>query len=143
MTKQKSQPRMKAPVNALEQINPHAAGIDVGSEEVYVAVPPDRDVESVRSFPTFTADMRQLAEWLKACRVATVAMEATGVYWIPLYDLLEEHGFEVCLVNARHLKNVTGRKTDVLDCQWIQQLHTYGLLRASFRPLRRSWPSAA
>jgi len=134
MTKQKSQPRMKAPVNALEQINPHAAGIDVGSEEVYVAVPPDRDVESVRSFPTFTADMRQLAEWLKACRVATVAMEATGVYWIPLYELLEEHGFEVCLVNARHLKNVSGRKTDVLDCQWIQQLHTYGLLRASFRP---------
>jgi transposase len=134
MTKQKSQPRMKAPVNALEQINAHAAGIDVGSEEVYVAVPPDRDVESVRSFPTFTADLRQLAEWLKACRVETVAMEATGVYWIPLYELLEEHGFEVCLVNARHLKNVSGRKTDVLDCQWIQQLHTYGLLRASFRP---------
>jgi len=134
MTKQKSQPRMKAPVNALEQINPHAAGIDVGSEEVYVAVPPDRDVESVRSFPTFTADLRHLAEWLKACRVETVAMEATGVYWIPLYELLEEHGFEVCLVNARHLKNVSGRKTDVLDCQWIQQLHTYGLLRASFRP---------
>src|SRR3972149_6025174 len=134
MAKQKRQTKLKVQVNALEQIKPHAAGIDIGSEEVYVAVPPDRDAESVRSFPTFTADLRRLAEWLKACRIETVAMEATGVYWIPLYELLEEEGFEVCLVNARHLKNVSGRKTDVLDCQWIQQLHTYGLLNPSFRP---------
>lgn len=134
MAKQKRPIRMKVQVNALEQINPHAAGIDVGAEEVYVAVPPDRDTQSVRSFPTFTADLRRLAEWLKACQIKTVAMEATGVYWIPLYEILEAEGFEVCLVNARHLKNVSGRKTDVLDCQWIQQLHTYGLLNPSFRP---------
>jgi transposase len=133
--KAKRQKRIKAgEVNALEQINPNAAGIDIGAEEVYVAVPPDRDEESVRSFPTFTADFQRLADWLQACRITTVAMEATGVYWIALYEILEERGFEVFLVNARHLKNVSGRKTDVLDCQWIQQLHTYGLLRASFRP---------
>jgi transposase len=126
--------KMKVQVNALEQINPHAAGIDVGAEEVWVAVSPDRDEDSVRSFLTFTADLRRLAEWLKACRIETVAMEATGVYWIPLYEILEEKGFAVCVVNARHLKNVSGRKTDVLDCQWIQQLHTYGLLNPSFRP---------
>jgi len=134
MVKQKRQMKIKVKVNALEQINPNAAGIDIGAEEIYVAVPPDRDTESVRSFPTFTADLRRLVEWLKACRIETVAMEATGVYLIPLYELLEEEGFEVCLVNARHLKNVSGRKTDVLDCQWIQQLHTYGLLNPSFRP---------
>jgi transposase len=134
MAKQMHQMKMKVQVNALEQINSNAAGIDVGAEEVYVAVPPDRDEQSVRSFPTFTADLRRLAEWLKACSIDTVAMEATGVYWIPLFEMLEEKGFEVCLVNARHLKNVSGRKTDVLDCQWIQQLHTYGLLNPSFRP---------
>ncbi len=134
MAKQKCPTKMKVRVNALEQINPHAAGIDIGAEEVWVAVPPDRDEESMRVFPTFTADLLRLAEWLKACRIQTVAMEATGVYWIPLYEILEERGFEVCLVNARHLKNVSGRKTDVLDCQWIQQLHTYGLLNPSFRP---------
>jgi transposase len=121
-------------VNALDQINRNAAGVDVGSEEMYVAVPPDRDKESVRSFPTFTADLHRLADWLADCRIDTVAMEATGVYWIPLYEILETRGFRVFLVNARHLKNVSGRKTDVLDCQWIQQLHTYGLLSASFRP---------
>jgi len=88
----------------------------------------------VRSFPTFTADLHRLADWLEACRIGTVAMEATGVYWIPLFEILEARGFQVYLVNARHLKNVSGRKTDVLDCQWIQQLHTYGLLSPSFRP---------
>jgi transposase len=121
-------------VNALDQINPHAAGIDIGAEEVYVAVPPDRDEHSVQRFATFTADFYRLAEWLKACRITTVAMEATGVYWIALFEILEEYGLDVFLVNARHLKNVSGRKTDVLDCQWIQQLHTYGLLQPSFRP---------
>lgn len=121
-------------VDALDQINLNAAGIDIGAEEVYVAVPANRDEESVRSFTTFTVDLQRLADWLKACQIETVAMESTGVYWIPLYEILEENGFDVCLVNARHLKNVSGRKTDVLDCQWIQQLHTYGLLSPSFRP---------
>lgn len=124
----------KKDVNALEQINLNAAGIDIGAEELYVAVPVDRDEESVRVFGTFTVDLYTLADWLKVCRVETVAMESTGVFWVPLYDVLEERGFQVYLVNARHLKNVSGRKTDVLDCQWIQQLHTYGLLRPSFRP---------
>ena len=99
-----------------------------------MAVPKGRDTESVRTFPTFTADIQRLADWLVQCSVKTIAIESTGVYWIPLYEILEKRGFEVYLVNARHLKNVTGRKTDVLDCQWLQQLHTYGLLRASFRP---------
>jgi len=134
MAKSKQPQKMKVQVNALEQINLHAAGIDVGAAEVWVAVPPDSAEQSVRSFPTFTADLHCLVGWLEQCRIETVAMEATGVYWIALYEILEEAGFEVYLVNARHLKNVSGRKTDVLDCQWIQQLHTYGLLSASFRP---------
>jgi len=120
--------------DVLEQINLNAAGLDIGSEEIYAAVPKGRDKESVRAFPTFTADLYQLASWLKKCNVETVAMESTGPYWIPIYEILESRGFEVYLVNARHIKNVTGRKTDVLDCQWIQQLHTYGLLEPSFRP---------
>ena len=121
-------------IDALEQINLNAAGIDIGAEEIYVAVPKGRNDESVRSFLTFTADLQQLADWLAACDIETVAMESTGVYWIPLYEILESRGFEVYLVNARHIKNVSGRKSDVLDCQWIQQLHTYGLLQPSFRP---------
>jgi transposase len=120
--------------DALEQINLHAAGIDVGADEIFVAVPKGADVETVRTFPTFTMDLERCAAWLKQCAVSTVALESTGVYWVPLFEILESRGFEVCLVNARHLKNVPGRKTDVLDCQWLQQLHTYGLLRASFRP---------
>lgn len=131
--KSKRQAKVKD-LEVLEQINLNAAGIDVGAEEVYVAVPKGRDKESVRSFPTFTGDLNRLADWLKACGVETVAMESTGVYWIPLYEILESRGFEVYLVNARHTKSVDGRKSDVLDCQWIQQLHTYGLLQASFRP---------
>jgi len=111
-----------------------AAGIDVGSSEHYVAVPEDRDVQAVRKFRSFTADLHRLADWLEKCGIDTVAMESTGVYWIPLYEILEERGFEVVLVNARDFKSVPGRKTDVLDCQWLQELHTYGLLRASFRP---------
>ncbi|MGD2207686.1 MAG: IS110 family transposase [Anaerolineae bacterium] len=116
------------------QINLHAAGLDIGAEEIYACVPVDRDEESVRVFRTFTVDLYALADWLAACQIGTVAMESTGVYWIPVYEILESRGFDVYLVNARHLKNVPGRKTDILDCQWIQQLHTYGLLRASFRP---------
>lgn len=133
MAKQKQQ-KKKVQINALDQINPNAAGIDIGGEEVWVAVPGERAEDNVRSFATFTADLYTLADWLKACKVDTVAMESTGVYWIPLYEILEARGFRVYLVNARHLKNVSGRKTDVLDCQWIQQLHTYGLLSPSFRP---------
>lgn len=114
--------------------HPNSAGIDIGSAAHYVAVPPDRDDEPVREFPCFTADLHALADWLTACGVDTVAMESTGVYWIPLYELLESRGFTVLLVNARHVKNVSGRKSDVLDCQWLQQLMTYGLLSGAFRP---------
>jgi transposase len=115
-------------------INPNAAGIDIGSEEHWVAVPEGRDENPVRPFGCFTSDLHAMARWLKACGVTTVAMESTGVYWIPPFQILEEHGFEVKLVNARHVKNVPGRKTDVSDCQWLQRLHTYGLLSGSFRP---------
>lgn len=115
-------------------VNPHAAGLDIGSEEIWACVPEDRDPQPVRSFGTFTPDLYTLAAWLHACRIETVAMESTGVYWIPVYEILEARGFQVHLVNARHLKHVPGRKTDVKDCQWIQYLHTCGLLSASFRP---------
>jgi transposase len=119
---------------ALRVLHPDAAGIDVGSNQHWVAVPSDRDAKSVRAFGTFTSDLQQLADWLKQCGVRTVAMESTGVYWIPVYELLEEQGFEVLLVNAAHARNVPGRKSDVLDCQWLLELHTFGLLRPSFRP---------
>jgi transposase len=121
-------------VDALEQINLNAAGIDIHLEEHWVCVPEGRDEESVRRFGTFTRDLHAIADWLEACGVTTVAMESTSVYWIPLYEILEERGIEVCLVNAQATKNVTGRKSDLLDCQWVQQLHTYGLLSPSFRP---------
>lgn len=119
---------------AMERINVNAAGIDVGASSHFVAVPEDRDGQPVREFAAYTADLYRLADWLTACHVKTVAMESTGVYWIPLFQILEERGFEVRLVDARRVKNVSGRKTDVLDCQWLQQLHTYGLLAAAFRP---------
>jgi transposase len=115
-------------------IHPHAAGIDVGAHSLYVAVPSDSDPEPVRTFATFTEDLHTLADWLVSCGIQTVAMESTGVYWIPIFQILEARGIEVCLVNARHVKNVPGRKTDVSDCQWLQYLHSVGLLRASFRP---------
>ena len=115
-------------------LNPDTAGIDIGATEIYVAVPPDRDERSVRRFAVFTEDLHALADWLRLCGVQSIAMESTGVYWIPLFQILEAHGFEVCLVNARHVKNVPGRKSDVQDCQWLQYLHSVGLLRGSFRP---------
>src|SRR6266542_2609211 len=118
----------------LRHINLNAAGIDIGSERHMVAVPEGRDEVSVREFGAFTADLQALADWLQQCGVTTVAMESTGVYWIPLCELLDRRGFEVKLVDARQVKNVSGRKSDVLDCQWIQQLHTYGLLAGAFRP---------
>ena len=126
---------IRAPkLNSLEQINPNAAGVDVGACELYVCVPEDRDSEPVRMFGTFTYELHNIAAWLKRCGITTVAMESTGIYWIPLYEVLAAAGFEVKLVNAREVKNLPGRKSDILDCQWIQQLHSYGLLRASFRP---------
>ena len=115
----------------LDRINPNVAGIDCGAAEHFVAVPPDRDPTPV---PTFTSDLLRLADWLTACGVTSVAMEATGVYWIPIYEILEARGLDVLLVNARHLKNVPGRKSDVSDCEWIRERHSVGLLRASFRP---------
>jgi transposase len=113
---------------------PNAAGIDIGAREIFVAVPPDRDERPVRVFETFTEDLHGMARWLKACGVTTVAMESTGVYWIPPYDILEAHGIKPCLTNARHMKNVPGRRTDWHECQWLQYLHSVGLLRAAFRP---------
>ena len=118
----------------LSQLNLNAAGIDVGASSHFVAVPADRAEPPVREFEAFTADLYRLADWLAQCRVETVVMESTGVYWIPLFGALEERGFEVMLVDPRRIKNVPGRKTDVLDCQWLQQLHTYGLLSGAFRP---------
>ena len=133
----KTSPRRKSKAKSWQVVHPHAAGIDVGATEHYVAVPPDAvaaGASAVRRFGAFTEDLQALVEWLKACGVDTVAMESTGVYWVPLFQHLETAGLEVVLVNARQLKHVPGRKTDVQDCQWLQQLHPYGLLRASFRP---------
>jgi len=125
--------QMKLPKH-LEHINRYAAGIDIGSKSHFVAVPEGTDEQPVREFSTFTADLERLAEWLISCGITTVAMESTGVYWIPVFEILESRGLEVKLVNARHVKNVPGRKSDVLDCQWLCQLHTYGLLHGAFRP---------
>ena len=125
--------RVAAADPGLSIVNPHAAGIDVGNASHFAAVPPDRDPTPVREFGFWTADLHKMAEWLVSCGIDTVAMQSTGVYWIPLYDILEQHGLRVVLVNARHTQNVPGRKTDVQECQWLMKLHTYGLLRDSFR----------
>jgi transposase len=127
-------PKKQKKVGSLPVIEPNAAGIDIGATQVFVAVPADRDPEPVRCFPTFTVDLERLADWLERCQIRTVAMESTGVYWIPLFQILEKRKIEVRLVNAHHVKNVPGRKSDVADCQWIQHLHSVGLLRGSFRP---------
>jgi len=130
-------PRMKSRRRAKEEfrvVHPRAAGIDVGAEWHVVAVAPDAATEPVRTFRSFTNDLHRLADWLRETGVESVAMESTGVYWIPLFEVLEQRGFAVVLVNARHAKAVPGRKTDVNDAQWLQQLHQYGLLRGSFRP---------
>jgi transposase len=113
---------------------PNAAGIDIGSREIFVAVPPERDPNPVRKCETFTGDLHQMAEWLVRCGITTAAMESTGVYWIPVYDVLEQHGLQPCLVNPRNMKNVPGKRTDFHECQWIQHLHSLGLLHAAFRP---------
>ncbi len=121
-------------VSNFERTHPNAAGMDIGSGEHWVCVPAERTQDNVRRFGCYTPDLIAMAGWLLECRVDTVAMEATGVYWIPAFQILEAKGIEVQLVNAHHVKTVPGRKSDVLDCQWLQKLHTCGLLSGSFRP---------
>jgi transposase len=118
---------------ALPVVQPDAAGLDIGSTEIWVCVPADRDAAPVRRDGTYTADLHQLADWLVACRISSVAMEATGVYWLPVFEILEARDLQVFLVNPQQLKHVPGRKSDVRDCQWIQRLHSYGLLSNSFQ----------
>ena len=118
----------------LEILHPDAAGIDIGNESHFVSVLPERDPEPVREFGSWTMDLERMAVWMKSCGIKTVAMQSTGVYWIAAYDVLEKHGLEVFLVNARDTRNLPGRKTDVQESQWLRKLHTYGLLRNSFRP---------
>ena len=113
---------------------PNAAGIDIGAREIFVAVPAERDPDPVRKCETFSGDLHQMAEWLVSCGITTAAMESTGVYWIPVYEVLEQHGIKPCLVNPRNMKNVPGKRTDFHECQWIQHLHSLGLLHAAFRP---------
>ena len=125
---------LKGRTDNFDIINPNAAGIDIGSELMFAAVPTDRDPEPVRMFRVYTEDLHGLADWLIRCGMTSVAMESTSVYWIPLFQILKSRGINVCLVNARHVTNLPGRKTDVIDCQWLQKLHTFGLLNASFRP---------
>ncbi|MHB0870542.1 MAG: IS110 family RNA-guided transposase, partial [Chloroflexota bacterium] len=134
MARDRAEGTRRKPVGGLKRVNRNAAGIDVGGASHYVAVPEDRDDQPVREFASFTGDLYRMADWLRECGIDTVAMESTGVYWIPLFQVLEERGFEVKLVDARQLKRVPGRKTDVADCQWLQQLHTFGLLEGAFRP---------
>src|SRR5258705_3143786 len=122
-----------------EQLRPmrtDGAGIDVGASEIWVDVGIENDADPVKRFQTFTADLNRMAKWLQQCGVRSVAMESTGVYWIPVCQILEDHQVDVVLVNAAHAKNVSGRKSDILDCQWLRTLHCYGLLSASFRPAR-------
>jgi len=126
--------------NSLPALFPDTAGIDIGSKSHFVAVPADRDISPVREFSAFTGGLLEMVEWLKQCAIKTVIMESTGVFWIPAFELLEGNGFDVKLVNARHVKNVSAHKTDVLDCQWLQQLHTFGLLQGAFRPADQIMP---
>lgn len=133
----KSNRRKKGLPKRLKQTNLNAAGIDIGAEEHYVAVPEDRDCQPVRKFGCLTPDLHKMAKWLHKCGIETVAMESTGVYWVPVAEILERYGVEVRLVDAYHVKNVPGRKTDVKDCQWLQELHLFGLLRGAFRPEKR------
>ncbi len=132
---QRKQPNIRFH-EGLKQIRREAAGLDVGASEMWVDVGIENDGEPVRRFESFTADLNAMAEWLKSCGIQTVAMESTGVYWIPVFQILEAKGIEAVLVNAGHVKNVSGRKTDMLDCQWLRTLHSYGLLAGSFRPAK-------
>src|SRR5271165_1422578 len=130
----KRKEKSKATHSRMAMVHPNAAAIDIGATMHMAAVGADRTSDPVRSFGTFTGDLRRLADWFAECGVKTVVMESTSVYWIPVFELLDERGFEIFLVNARDAKHVPGRKTDVSDAQWLQRLHSYGLLRASFRP---------
>ena len=132
--KKSSKNKAKRIKKHLEQINLYAAGIDIGSREHFVSVPESLDDQPVRHFGCFTIDLENMADWLVRIGITTVAMESTGVYWIPVFEILEARGLQVILVNAHHVKNVSGRKSDVKDCQWLQQSHTYGLLAGAFRP---------
>src|SRR6266436_8701302 len=126
--------KRKVDWKALDIVHPEAAGIDVGGSEHWVAINPERDAQPVRRFGCFTADLRRMALWLMEKGVENVALQSTGVYWMPVFEVLEQHGLEVYLVNARHTKNVPGRKTDVQECQWLLKLHAFGLLNNSFQP---------
>ena len=126
--------QLQVGTDELPRMNKDAAGIDIGASEHWAAVPVGRAAEPVKPFGTFTVDLYKMADWLKQCGIKTVAMESTGVYWIPLADMLAERGIQVCVVNARDTKNMPGRKTDVQECQWLLKLHVYGLLKNSFRP---------
>ena len=142
----RKQPRVTKPLateSPLTPYDPQAAAIDVGATSHWVAVSPEACAESVREFGVFTADLYAIAAWLKECQVKRVALESTGVYWIPLFEVLEEKGLEVRLVDARKVKNVSGRKSDLLDCQWLRQLHSYGLLAGAFRPAQEILPLRA
>ena len=135
VAKQSKQPgREKVDWKKLEVVHPDAAGIDVGGRDHWVAISPDRDSEPVRCFGCFTADLRAMAQWLVEKGVRSIALQSTGVYWIPVLEILEQHGLEVYLVNARHTKNVPGRKSDIQECQWLLKLHAFGLLNNSFQP---------
>ncbi len=118
----------------MSRVNPHATGVDLGAHEIMVCVPGDESTQMVRSFGNDTADLQAIASWLEEHHIETVAMESTGGYWIPLFETLEAAGFRCCLVSARSLQRIPRRKSDVLDCRWIQTLHSYGLLESSFRP---------
>ena len=119
---------------ALEVVHPDAAGIDIGGSEHWVAISPDRDKQPVRCFECFASELEQMADWLAARGVRSVAMQSTGVYWMPVFEILQPRGMEVYLVNARHTKNLPGRKSDIAECQWLLKLHTFGLLNNSFQP---------
>lgn len=135
MSSEKSPAKKQLPeFDSLVQINLKTAGLDIGDPEIWACIPPDRAEQPVRGFKTFRAELYALADGLRECGIDTVAMESTGIYWIPIYEILDERGFEVNLVKAHHLKNVPGRKSDVQDCQWVQPLHPFGLLRGSFHP---------
>jgi transposase len=132
--KEEAMSKPSRPLEQIEIVHPNAAGLDIGAREIYGCIPPDRKGETIQVFGTFTPDLEHLADWLVSQRVDTVAMESTGVYWIPVFEILEARGVKVYLVNGRHVKHVPGRKSDVQDCQWLQKLHALGLLTGSFRP---------
>src|SRR3954451_728642 len=131
---QKQTGRKKVDWKGLDAVHPDAAGIDVGGDEHWVAISPERDAEPVRRFGCFTADLREMARWLVEKSVRSVALQSTGVYWMPVFEILEQHGLEVYLVNAQHTRNVPGRKSDIQECQWLLKLHAFGLLNNSFQP---------